>query len=273
MVPPITFVAISFFGLTFPHSRQIDQARQRKAFAMTESAITPPPLANQSPTPLPQAKNSGCLLAALVAGGVTLFGILVASVLLVLLVGKFATVFSQATETTPAKKPSEEHLSGPAFASDKIAVIDVKGVIMNAPAGGFGGSGIANAATICEMLKAASQDKHVKAVILDMDTPGGEVTASDEIHHAVQELRDAGTPVVTCMHSLGASGGYYVAAGTDYIIANRHTFTGSIGVIMSGYNYADLMGKVGLKATVYKSGAMKDITADEAKAIIKSYKN
>ncbi len=258
MVNPTTFVEISGFGLTFPHLEMLIRNGNERLSPMTESSSIPPPLANQPPPPV-RAKTSGCLIAALVAGGITLFGILVAAVLLVVFVEKFANVVSQATETTPAKKPSEEHLSGPAFATDKIAVIDIKGVIMNAQTGGFGGGGIANAGSICEMLKAASKDSHVKAVILDMDTPGGEVTASDEIHHAVQELRDEGTPVITCMHSLGASGGYYVAAGTDYIIANRHTFTGSVGVIMSGYNYADLMGKVGLKATVYKSGAMKDM--------------
>ena len=227
---------------------------------MTDSPAIPPPPANPPAPPLPRTKRSGCLIAALIAGGLMLFGIMVAAILLVVFVGKFEKAVSLATETTPAKKPSEEHLSGPASAPDKIAVIDIKGVILNAQPGGFGGgSGIANAGVICEMLRAAGRDPRVKAVILDMDTPGGEVTASDEIHHAVQELRDDDTPVVTCMHSLGASGGYYVAAGTDYIIANRHTFTGSVGVIMSGYNYAELMGKVGLKATVYKSGALKDM--------------
>ena len=225
---------------------------------MSETTQLPPAL--NPTTPAPRGKSPGCLTAALVAGCIVLVGILVATIFLVVVVSKVGESISQATDssTTIAKKPNEEHISGPSGAHEKIAVIDVKGIILNSRSGGFGGS-IANAGEICDMLKAAGADARVKAVILDMDTPGGEVTASDEIHNAVQKLRERHIPVVTCMHSLGASGGYYIAAGTDYIIANRHTFTGSVGVIMSGFNYAELMGKIGLKSAVYKSGAMKDM--------------
>ena len=80
-------------------------------------------------------------------------------------------------------------------------------------------------------MRAAREDDNVVAILLDMDTPGGEVVASDEILNQVRACRDAGKPVVTCMRSMGASGGYFIASGSDWIIANRMTFTGSIGVI------------------------------------------
>jgi protease-4 len=99
----------------------------------------------------------------------------------------------------------------------------------------------------------------VVAIILDMDTPGGEVTASDELHREVLRCRDAGKPVVTCMRAMGASGGYFIAAGSDWIVANRLTMTGSVGVIISTLNYKELFAKVGLDSEVYRSGDMKDM--------------
>ena len=135
----------------------------------------------------------------------------------------------------------------------KIAVIDVKGVIMAQAS--FDG---ASTKRISAELKVAREDNSVVAVILDMNTPGGEVTASDEIHRAVLKVREAGKPVVTCMHALGASGGYLVAAGTDYIVASRLTMTGSVGVILGTLNYNGLFEKIGLQSEIYKSGEMKD---------------
>jgi protease-4 len=109
-------------------------------------------------------------------------------------------------------------------------------------------------------LDQARKDDQVVAVLLDINTPGGEVTASDEIHRAVQ-LCEQQKPVVTCMRSLAASGGYYVAAGSSWIVANKHTLTGSIGVIMHSLNYAEFLDRWGLKVVTIKSGEMKDMMA------------
>ena len=105
----------------------------------------------------------------------------------------------------------------------EIAIIDINDVIMPGE----------SSDVIIEMLKAAGNDTTVKGVILNMDTPGGGVTATDVIYNEVQKLRDQGIKVVTCMQSVAASGGYYLAAGTDYIVANKTTITGSIGVVIS----------------------------------------
>lgn len=135
----------------------------------------------------------------------------------------------------------------------KIALIPIQGIILPDSGRGFAESG-----RLLAELEQAREDDAVVAVILDMNTPGGGVTASDEIHRAVKRCAER-KPVITCMRSVAASGGYYVAAGGDWIIANRHTLTGSIGVVVSAFNYAELMERWGLKVETVKSGAMKDM--------------
>ena len=103
-----------------------------------------------------------------------------------------------------------------------------------------------------------SKDDSVRAVIISLNTPGGEVTASDDIHGQILKLKQS-KPVVALMNSIAASGGYYVAVACDKIVASRLTLTGSIGVIISSYNYKGLLDKVGIAAEVYKSGEMKDM--------------
>lgn len=110
---------------------------------------------------------------------------------------------------------------------------------------------------IKKSLKKAREDEDVKAIVLRVNSPGGEVTASDTIYHAVQ-LANEKKPVVVYMDSLAASGGYYVACAASEIVANETTLTGSIGVIIQTLNYADLFGKVGLEAKSFTSGDFKD---------------
>jgi len=94
--------------------------------------------------------------------------------------------------------------------------------------------------------------------VLEIDSPGGEVTASDEIYSAVVKTRDR-KPVVVYMDSLAASGGYYVSCGGKFLMANETTITGSIGVIIQTLNYEQLFNKVGLASVVFKSGKFKDM--------------
>ena len=110
-------------------------------------------------------------------------------------------------------------------------------------------------------LKRAEEDEKVKAVILKVDSPGGEVLASDEISRAIADFQSKshGKPVVCSMGSLAASGGYYVSAPCRWIVANDLTITGSIGVIMSTWNYRGLMDKVGVRPETFKSGKYKDM--------------
>jgi len=139
---------------------------------------------------------------------------------------------------------------------NKIAVIDVKGMISSFD----GGEGMNMVAAVKRKLKKAAKDDDVKAVILRVDSPGGEVLASDDIAEEVKRFQARhNKPVIASMGSLAASGGYYVSAPCRWIVAHPLTITASIGVIMQGINYRGLMDKVGVKPDTYKSGEHKDM--------------
>jgi protease IV len=111
-----------------------------------------------------------------------------------------------------------------------------------------------------DQLKYAAEDENVKAVILKVDSPGGEVMASDDIANAIRKFQqDHKKPVIAQMGGLAASGGYYVSAPCQWIVANDLTLTGSIGVILQTFNYRGLMDKVGLTPITFKSGRFKDM--------------
>jgi protease-4 len=142
----------------------------------------------------------------------------------------------------------------------KIALIYLRGVISSAEPGAVGESMVDD---LKIQLEQAATDEKVKAVVLYVDSPGGEVTASDSIYMAVRKVRDGGfgkkKPVVVYMGSLAASGGYYVSCGGNWLMANETTLTGSIGVIMQSLNYQQLFGKLGLETITFKSGQFKDM--------------
>ena len=154
---------------------------------------------------------------------------------------------------------------------NKIAVITVDGIITSHESDEAGNN-------MVEVIKAqfdrARDDRRVKAVILKVDSPGGEVLASDEIYKAIRDFETdeptdhgkqgrKGKPVICSMGSLAASGGYYISSGCRWIEANELTLTGSIGVIMHGWNYRGLMDKIGLAPMTYKSGKYKDMLSGE----------
>ncbi|MCP5105019.1 MAG: signal peptide peptidase SppA [bacterium] len=140
----------------------------------------------------------------------------------------------------------------------KILVIDLKGTITS-QAGGIldrGGDPVSN---IYYRLKLASQDPRVKGIILRLDTPGGDVTASDIIYKEILRFKEkTGAPVVALMMGVAASGGYYAASACDTIMAHPTTITGSIGVIAVLPGVKKVLDKVGIQMNVIKSGKMKD---------------
>lgn len=153
--------------------------------------------------------------------------------------------------------PLQEVLVKNNRSDNKIAVVTVEGVITSLALDGTGYSLVDH---IKRQLERAGNDGSVKAVLLKVDSPGGEVLASDEIYHAIRDFQDEhDKPVVAVMSSVAASGGYYVAAPCRWIVAHELTITGSIGVIMQGYNFRGLMDKVGVKPLVFKSGEFKDM--------------
>jgi protease-4 len=193
---------------------------------------------------------------------------IVAAILAVILFFSLVANFTSLTRLFPAAmKPvasagprlEEVLLRSGEAASFKIAVIDLEGIITGMR---MDGSGHSLPDLVKAQLRRAERDGRVKAVILRVDSPGGEVLASDEIYRIIARFQnDTGKPVVASMGNLAASGGYYVSAPCRWIVANELTITGSIGVILSTWNYRTLMDKVGLRPVVYKSGKFKNMLA------------
>lgn len=109
-----------------------------------------------------------------------------------------------------------------------------------------------------EFINDMMEDDNNKAILLSLDTPGGTVYESDEMYLKLMEYKEkTGRPVYAYMHSMAASGGYYIAVASDEIYANRNTTTGSIGVIMGGYEMSGLFEKAGIKEIAITSGPNK----------------
>ena len=139
--------------------------------------------------------------------------------------------------------------------SSKVALITLRGLISSSVPGAVSDSMVDD---MRAALQQARDDDRVKAVVLEIDSPGGEVTASDTIYNAVVKTR-AKKPVVVYMETLTASGGYYISCGGKFLMANETTITGSIGVIIQTLNYEQLFNKIGLASVVFKSGKFKDM--------------
>jgi protease-4 len=150
---------------------------------------------------------------------------------------------------------TETHLYGPKRASDKVAVVRAEGVLVE---------GLDR--HILREIQTAARDQHVKAVVIRIDSPGGTVAASEDIHRELTRLKtgqhprypDARPkPLVASMGSVAASGGYYIAMPAEKVFAERNTLTGSIGVFASLPNVAELANKYGVRMELIKAGSIK----------------
>jgi protease-4 len=128
---------------------------------------------------------------------------------------------------------------------DKIAVVELKGIIMTSD-------------ETVRQIKKYREDSSIRAILFRVDSPGGGVVASQEIFEEVKKTRKQGKPIVVSMGSLAASGGYYVSCGASRIVANPGTLTGSIGVISQFVQWDTLMHKIGLSENTIKTGKFKD---------------
>src|SRR5205809_7494274 len=128
----------------------------------------------------------------------------------------------------------------------RVAVVELEGMILEVE-------------DLVRDLKSYRDNPQVKAVVIRINSPGGVVGPTQELHQALMRVREAGKPVVASLGSVAASGGYYTAVAADQIYANPGTLTGSIGVIMQMANFEELMKKVGVNYVVVKAGAFKDV--------------
>jgi protease-4 len=127
---------------------------------------------------------------------------------------------------------------------DHVGVVEIEGII-------------ADPRPVLKQLKELQTNEHTKAIVLRIDSPGGGVGPAQEIYREVKRTVRS-KPVVASMGAVAASGGYYVAAACDHIMANPGTITGSISVIMEFANIETLLDKLGVSAHVLKSGKYKD---------------
>lgn len=133
-----------------------------------------------------------------------------------------------------------------AVGGGSVALVKIEGLLVNPD-------------DVVDELTDYSEDSSIKAIVLRIDSPGGGVVASQEIYNAVKNAKKEGKKIVASMGTVAASGGYYVAAAADKIVANPGTLTGSIGVKMEFASVEKLLEKIGVKGMVVKAGEYKDI--------------
>ncbi|GAA1369663.1 MULTISPECIES: signal peptide peptidase SppA [Peribacillus] len=152
----------------------------------------------------------------------------------------------------------EEVIEGEDY-SNVIAVFDVEGTIQDTGEASLLSSTTYNHRAFMDKLKMAEENDDIKGIILRVNSPGGGVVESAEIHEKILDIKKVKKPVYVSMGSMAASGGYYISAPADKIYASPETMTGSLGVIMQGYNYEKLAKKYGVEFQTIKSGPHKDI--------------
>lgn len=171
----------------------------------------------------------------------------------------------------------ETYISG--SGSSKVLMLDLVGMISSAEEPGFYPIP-SQVARLKEALTKAAADSDVQSLVLRINTPGGTVTASDVLYHELRLFKQKKKiPIIASIMDVGASGGYYVAMGTDKIVAHPSSVTGSLGVIMLTMNANGLLEKIGVHANAITSGSKKDMGSpframtDEERAIFQSVIN
>ncbi len=142
---------------------------------------------------------------------------------------------------------------------DHVAKIEVRGQISAREATGLFAPDSASAEQIISELEAIREDGNAKALLLDIDSPGGTAIAAEQIHDELLRVKDAGIPIVVTFGSSATSGAYYIAAPADVIVANPGTVTGSIGVITQVPNMEELYEKIGIEMQTITTGEFKDM--------------
>jgi len=154
----------------------------------------------------------------------------------------------------------EKVIEGDPEAEAKIAMIDVQGILTNDQEESIFSTKESQVVALVEKLRLAEQDPDVKAVVVRIDSPGGDVTTSDIMYNELIAFKHRKkVPVVAAFMGVAASGGYYLASGCDTIVAHPTTITGSIGVISMHVSLVGLLDKIGVKVEALKSGANKDM--------------
>ncbi len=175
------------------------------------------------------------------------------------LVGGCGTPSFLITPVSNTQKLRETQVQG-GRGSDKVAVIEIEGLLSNARTGGFLQPTENKLSLFKEQLDQAARDQNVKAVVLRVNSPGGTVTASDTMYELLSRFKQrTRKPVVASLQEVAASGGYFVACASDTIVANPTSVVGSIGVIFNTFEASRGLDKLGIRAETIKSGPFKDM--------------
>jgi protease IV len=211
-------------------------------------------------------------------GGAIALGIvfLMAGMISLVLVAAFG-IGGGGGSIVPPETFEEKYVSGEG--ADKIAVLPIVGMIGSEEVSSLGVPA-ATPDTLRNQLRQAAEDKHIQAVILEVNSPGGGVVASDRMHESILNFKEAtDKPVIVSMDETAASGGYYISTAADRIVANETTLTGSLGVIFSYLNVGEAADKFGLEEEVVKSGEFKNMISpfdeptEEETEILQTYVN
>ncbi len=159
----------------------------------------------------------------------------------------------------PSEEPLKEYtLEG--TEKGKVLVVPVTGFLSDTSKKGLLGEEASQVQEVVSRLRRAEKDKEVKAVLLEINSPGGSITASELLYHEIARFKErTGAKVVAAFMDIAASGGYYTALAADRIVAHPTSITGSVGVILIEPKVAGLMEKLGIAVDVNKSGSEKDI--------------
>ena len=208
--------------------------------------------------------KKGCLIGCL--GMIAGIGVVIVGIIAVIVLGAIAMDLGSDEDDTFGTAYSEREktskkiwVCGEGDEDDpQILRVKISGVISDVKEDLFGRER-ASALSALKKIRAATHDEEIQGLYLILDTPGGEVTLSDIIADAVQRFKKAQEDrfVLVEMGSLCCSGGYYIAAGADYIMAHPTTITGSIGVLVSTINAAELAKKIGIESVVIATGTNK----------------
>ena len=215
----------------------------------------------------------GCLIALAAVQGVFLF--------FLVLIGLSAFMVKTSLKHRPSsmgidENPFMEEIWSSGSGKTKAVVIPVRGFIGFDSNDGLFSSGSSSTAILLNSISRATTDDDVDAIILDVDSGGGGITASDIIYRALTQFKSSRSDrvIVVLMRDVAASGAYYVSLPADQIIAHPTTITGSIGVLMQTMNLKGLEEKIGIKGVTIKSGKNKDLlnpfeeVSDDHRAIL-----
>jgi protease-4 len=149
---------------------------------------------------------------------------------------------------------------GGRWSKDKIAIIELEGMISNSRSAGLLQPGENMVSLLAQQLEAAERDRNVKGIVLRINSPGGTVTGSDTIYELLRRYKQrTGHPIVASAQEVAASGAYYVALVADQIVVQPTSIVGSVGVIFNTFEFSGTMSKLGIRGEAIKSGRFKDL--------------